>query len=255
VRRASQMPEPLIPLLIIGTLLVAMIACALLNMAIERLAYRPLRRAPRLAPLISAIGVSFILVNTGLHWKGASPVDFPNPHPVLNIDIFRDILRLNTPIFFSVKDLFVIALAAPLMVGLSLFVTRTRLGKAMRATAQDREAAAMMGIDINQTIALTFLLGGALAGAAGLIFGLYNNTAWFFQGFRGGLLAFTAAVLGGVGNLQGAFLGGLLIGVVAAASDFLFDPRWTQAVVFGMLILILVFKPTGLLGEATPERA
>jgi branched-chain amino acid transport system permease protein len=255
VRRASQMPEPLIPLLIIGTLLVAMIACALLNMTIERLAYRPLRRAPRLAPLISAIGVSFILVNTGLHWKGASPVDFPNPHPILNTDIFRDVLRLNTPIFFSVKDLFVIALAAPLMVGLSLFVTRTRLGKAMRATAQDREAAAMMGIDINQTIALTFLLGGALAGAAGLIYGLYNNSAWFFQGFRGGLMAFTAAVLGGVGNLQGAFLGGLLIGVVAAASDFLFDPRWTQAVVFGMLILILVFKPTGLLGEATPERA
>jgi branched-chain amino acid transport system permease protein len=255
VRRASQMPEPLIPLLIIGTLLVAMIACALLNMTIERLAYRPLRRAPRLAPLISAIGVSFILVNTGLHWKGASPVDFPNPHPILNTDIFRDVLRLNTPIFFSVKDLFVIALAAPLMVGLSLFVTRTRLGKAMRATAQDREAAARMGIDINQTIALTFLLGGALAGAAGLIYGLYNNSAWFFQGFRGGLMAFTAAVLGGVGNLQGAFLGGLLIGVVAAASDFLFDPRWTQAVVFGMLILILVFKPTGLLGEATPERA
>jgi branched-chain amino acid transport system permease protein len=255
VRRASQIPEPLIPLLIIGTLLVAMIACALLNMTIERLAYRPLRRAPRLAPLISAIGVSFILVNTGLHWKGASPVDFPNPHPILNTDIFRDVLRLNTPIFFSVKDLFVIALAAPLMAGLSLFVTRTRLGKAMRATAQDREAAAMMGIDINQTIALTFLLGGALAGAAGLIYGLYNNSAWFFQGFRGGLMAFTAAVLGGVGNLQGAFLGGLLIGVVAAASDFLFDPRWTQAVVFGMLILILVFKPTGLLGEATPERA
>jgi branched-chain amino acid transport system permease protein len=255
VRRASQISEPLIPLLVIGTLLVAMVACALLNMTIERLAYRPLRRAPRLAPLISAIGVSFILVNLGLHWKGASPVDFPSPHPSLNTDIFRDILRVTTPIFFSVKDLFVILLAAPLMIGLSLFVTRTRLGKAMRATAQDREAAAMMGIDINQTIALTFLLGGALAGAAGLIFGLYNNTAWYLQGFRGGLLAFTAAVLGGVGNLQGAFLGGLLIGVIAAASDFLFDPRWTQAVVFGMLILILVFKPTGLLGEATPERA
>jgi branched-chain amino acid transport system permease protein len=140
------------------------------------------------------------------------------------------------------------------MIGLNLFVTRARLGKAMRATAQDREAAAMMGIDINQTIALTFLLGGALAGAAGLIYGLYNNSAWFFQGFRAGLMAFTAAVLGGVGNLAGAFLGGILIGVVAAASDFLFDPRWTQAVVFGMLILILVFRPTGLLGEATPER-
>ena len=255
VRRASQLPEPLIPLLFVGALVVAMVGCALLNMAIERLAYRPLRRAPRLAPLISAIGVSFILVNVGLHWKGASPVDFPNLHPVFNTDIFRDVLKLSTPIFFTVKDLSVIILAVPLMLGLNLFVTRTRLGKAMRATAQDREAAAMMGIDINQTIALTFLLGGALAGAAGLIYGLYNNSAWFFQGFRGGLMAFTAAVLGGIGNLYGAFLGGLLIGVVAAGSDFLFDPRWTQAVVFAMLILILVFKPTGLLGEATPERA
>jgi branched-chain amino acid transport system permease protein len=255
LRRASQMSEPMIVLLVIGALLVAMIGCALLNVAIERLAYRPLRRAPRLAPLISAIGVSFILVNIGLHWKGASPVDFPNVHPVASIDIFRDLLGLNTAIFFTVKDLFVIALAIPLMLGLNLFVTRTRLGKAMRATAQDREAAAMMGININQTIALTFILGGALAGAAGLIYGMYNNSAWFFQGFRGGLMAFTAAVLGGIGNIYGAFLGGLLIGVVAATSDFLIDPRWTQAVVFGMLILILVFRPTGLLGEATPERA
>jgi branched-chain amino acid transport system permease protein len=255
LRRASQMSEPLIALVLIGALLLAMLGCALLNMTIERLAYRPLRRAPRLAPLISAIGVSFILVNVGLHWKGASPVDFPSPHPIANVDIFRDVLRLNTPIFFTVKDIFVIVLAIPLMLGLNLFVTRTRLGKAMRATAQDREAAAMMGININQTIALTFLIGGALAGAAGLIYGLYNNSAWFFQGFRGGLMAFTAAVLGGIGNIYGAFLGGILIGVVAAASDFLFDPRWTQAVVFGMLILILVFRPTGLLGEATPERA
>jgi branched-chain amino acid transport system permease protein len=255
VRRASQMPPELIPILLVATLLAAMVGCAALNGAIERLAYRPLRRAPRIAALISAIGVSFILVNVGLHWRGASPVDFPNPHPVLALDIFRDILGVDTAIFFTVKDIFVIALAIPLMLGLNLFVTRTRLGKAMRATAQDREAAAMMGININQTIALTFLIGGALAGAAGLIYGVYNNSAWYLQGFRGGLMAFTAAVLGGIGNLYGAFLGGLMIGVVAAASDFLFDPRWTQAVVFGMLIVTLVFRPTGLLGEATPERA
>ncbi|HYU19954.1 MAG TPA: branched-chain amino acid ABC transporter permease [Chloroflexota bacterium] len=255
MRRASQMAEPTIVLLLVGTLVTAMVGCALLNVVIERLAYRPLRRAPRLAPLISAIGVSFILVNVGLHWKGASPVNFPDLHPVASVDIFRDVLGLNTPLFFTVKDIFVMAVAVPLMLALNLFVARTRLGKAMRATAQDREAAAMMGIDINQTIALTFLLGGALAGAAGLIYGLYNNSAWFFQGFRNGLMAFTAAVLGGIGNISGAFLGGLMIGVVAAASDFLFDPRWTQAVVFGMLILILVFKPTGLLGEATPERS
>jgi len=254
VRRASLLPDGTIVLLVLAALVVAMAGCALLNVTIERLAYRPLRRAPRLAPLISAIGVSFMLVNIGLFWKGPSPVDFPSPHSVLELDLLV-LLGFDTLIFFKVTDLAVILLAVPLMFGLSLFVSRTRLGKAMRATAQDREAAAMMGININQTIALTFLLGGALAGAAGLINGTYNNTAWYLQGFRGGLMAFTAAVLGGIGNLYGAFLGGLMIGVVAAASDFLLDPRWTQAVVFGMLILTLVFKPTGLLGEASTERA
>jgi branched-chain amino acid transport system permease protein len=125
----------------------------------------------------------------------------------------------------------------------------------MRATAQDRQAAAMMGIDINLTIALTFLLGGALAGSAGLIYGLYNNSAWFFQGFRNGLYAFTAAVMGGIGNIQGAFMGGMLIGIIAAVSDRIIDPKWTEAVVFGLLVLVLIFKPHGLLGEETTERA
>jgi branched-chain amino acid transport system permease protein len=255
-RRASLLDPPLVVALTVGALLIAMLVCALLNAGIERFAYRRLRHAPRLAPLISAIGVSFILVNLGLHWKGASPVDFPSPFPALqNVDIFRDVLGINTLVLFTLKDLFVIVLTVPLVLGLSLFVQRTRLGKAMRATAQDREAASMMGIDINQTIMLTFLLGGALAGSAGFIHGMYNNSAWFFQGFRAGLYSFTAAVLGGVGNISGAFLGGMLIGIVAAISDFLWDPRWTQAVVFGMLVLILVFKPTGLLGEETTERA
>jgi branched-chain amino acid transport system permease protein len=253
VRRASLLEPTTLVLLTVTAFALAALGCALLNATIERLAYRPLRHAPRLAPLISAIGVSFILVNVGLHWKGASPVDFPNLLP--NLDLFRDVLGINTLVLFTLKDLFVIALALPLMVALNLFVTRTRLGKAMRATAQDRTAAAMMGININQTIFLTFLIGGALAGAAGFIHGVYNNNAWFFQGFRAGLYAFTAAVLGGVGNIQGAFIGGLIIGLVAAISDFQFDPRWTQAVVFGMLVLILVFKPTGILGEETTERA
>ncbi len=253
LRGAYLMPPILIALLLVGTLLLCMVGCALLNVTIERLAYRRLRQAPRLAPLISAIGVSFILINIGLAWKGASPVDFPNLLP--NVDIFRSVFGINTPILFTAKDLLIIVVALPLAYALHLFVQRTRLGKAMRATAQDREAAAMMGIDINTTIMLTFLLGGALAGAAGMMFGLYNNTAWFFQGFRNGLYAFTAAVMGGIGNTNGAFLGGLLIGLIAAFSDFLVDPRWTQAVVFAILILILVFKPTGLLGEETPERA
>jgi branched-chain amino acid transport system permease protein len=253
VRQAFQLPPPIIAALIIGALVASILVCAGLNVAIERIAYRRLRNAPRLAPLISAIGVSFILVNVGLVWKGASQVNYPDLLP--NIDIFRDVFHFNTLVQFRVKDLFVIVLAIPLMVALTLFVQRTRLGKAMRATAQDRTAAAMMGIDINTTIALTFLIGGALAGAAGTIFGLYNNSAWFFQGFRNGLYSFTAAVMGGIGNIQGAFLGGMLIGMVAAIADRVWDPRWTQAVVFGLLVVILIFKPTGLLGEETTERA
>jgi branched-chain amino acid transport system permease protein len=171
------------------------------------------------------------------------------------IDLLHDALGLNTRILFTLKDLLVIALAVPLMIGLQVFVQRTRLGKAMRATAQDRDAASMMGIDINLTIALTFLLGGLLAGAAGTIYGMYNNSAYFLQGFRNGLYAFTAAVMGGIGNIQGAFLGGIMIGVIAAVSDSVVDPRWTEAVVFAVLVVILIFKPTGLLGEATTERA
>ncbi|HEY0581692.1 MAG TPA: branched-chain amino acid ABC transporter permease [Chloroflexota bacterium] len=253
VRQAFNLPPMTIALLVIGAMLASIVVCAVLNVGIERVAYRRLRNAPRLAPLISAIGVSFILVNVGLVWKGASQVNYPDLLP--RIDIFRDVLHIDTPILFTFKDLFVILLAVPLMIALTLFVQRTRLGKAMRATAQDRTAAAMMGIDINMTIALTFFIGGAMAGAAGTIFGLYNNSAWFFQGFRNGLYSFTAAVMGGIGNIQGAFLGGMLIGLVASFADFFWDPRWTQAVVFGLLVVVLIFKPTGLLGEETTERA
>lgn len=253
VRQAYQLPGPAIFALVIGAMLLAMLGCALLNVAIERIAYRRLRSAPKLAPLISAIGMSFILVNIGLLWKGASQVNFPDLVP--NVDLFRDVLGINTLVLFTLKDLMVILLALPLMVGLTLFVQLTRLGKAMRATAQDREAAAMMGIDINLTIALTFLIGGALAGAAGTIYGLYNNSAWYLQGFRSGLYAFTAAVMGGIGNIRGSFLGGMLIGIVAAISDRLVSASWTPAVVFALLVVVLIFKPTGLLGEETTERA
>jgi branched-chain amino acid transport system permease protein len=253
VRQATQLPALTLIGLIFGSLLASILVCAALNVAIERIAYRRLRNAPRLAPLITAIGVSFILVNVGLVWKGASQVNFPDLLP--RVDILNDVFHINTLILFTLKDLLVIVIAIPLMIGLTLFVQRTRLGKAMRATAQDRTAAAMMGIDINMTIALTFLIGGAMAGAAGTIFGLYNNSAWFFQGFRNGLYSFTAAVMGGIGNIQGAFLGGMLIGVVAALADRVWDPRWTEAVVFALLVVILIFRPTGLLGEETTERA
>ena len=252
-RFPNQLPTQLLIGLFIGMLVLSMVTCGLLNVLIERVAYRRLRNAPRLAPLISAIGVSFILINTGQVWKSPRQLNFPEFIP--RIDILNDVLGIKTPVLFTVKDVLVILLAIPLMIGLQLFVQRTRLGKAMRATAQDRDAASMMGIDINLTIALTFLIGGALAGAAGTIYGVYNNSAYFLQGFRNGLYAFTAAVMGGVGNIQGAFVGGMMIGIIAAFADNNWDPRWTEAVVFALLVIILIFRPTGLLGEQTAERA
>jgi branched-chain amino acid transport system permease protein len=253
VRNPLQLPVPLLIAAIVAMLIVSAVVCAAINVFIERVAYRRLRNAPRLAPLITAIGMSFVLINIGLIWKSPRQLNFPDVIP--RVDIFQDVFGIKTGLLFTLKDIIVIVLAVPLMIGLHLFVQRTRLGKAMRATAQDRDAAAMMGIDINLTIALTFLLGGALAGAAGTIYGMYNNSAYFLQGFRNGLYAFTAAVMGGIGNIQGAFLGGMLIGVIAATSDRVGDPRWTEAVVFALLVVILIFKPTGLLGEETTERA
>jgi branched-chain amino acid transport system permease protein len=141
------------------------------------------------------------------------------------------------------------------MIGLRFFIQNTRLGKAMRATAQNRDAAKMMGINIDRVITVTFLIGGGLAGAAGLMAGLYNNTAWWFMGFRAGIQAFTAAVLGGIGNITGAMLGGFLIGLLAAFSDGYMDARWTNLWVFSVLVLILIFRPTGLLGEQVGEKA
>jgi branched-chain amino acid transport system permease protein len=253
VRNPLQLPVPILILAIVAMLIVSAIVCAAINVFIERVAYRRLRNAPRLAPLITAIGMSFVLINIGLIWKSPRQLNFPDVIP--RVDIFQDVFGIKTGLLFTLKDIIVILLAVPLMIGLNLFVQRTRLGKAMRATAQDRDAAAMMGIDINLTIALTFLLGGALAGAAGTIYGMYNNSAYFLQGFRNGLYAFTAAVMGGIGNIQGAFLGGMMIGIIAAASDRIGDPRWTEAVVFALLVVVLIFKPTGLMGEETTVRA
>ncbi|MBX6341867.1 MAG: branched-chain amino acid ABC transporter permease [Thermomicrobiaceae bacterium] len=230
----------------------AMLFSGIINFSIDRFAYRRLRRAPRLAPLITAIGVSFILQNLAIWWKGPRPLNFPGLLP--QTDVLNDWLHLHTSIFFSLPMLFVIVVTGPLLFGLTWFINHTRLGKAMRATAQDREAAALMGIDVNRTIGLTFLLGGLMAGAAGLINGLYNNQVAFNMGFIAGLLAFTAAVLGGIGNLTGAVAGGLILGIVASLSDTYWDAQWTPAIVFAVLVLIIVFKPTGLFGEIV-ERA
>ena len=227
--------------------LVAMIACASLNTMIERVAYRPLRNAPKLAPLITAVGFSFILQNVGLEWLGGSQ------HGVDDLINAQAVLFKIGGVKFTHADVLAVAATVPLVFLLVSFVQRTRLGKAMRATAQDPEAARLMGINVNNTISLTFLLGGALAGAAGLVYAVYETQVWYFQGFRAGLFAFTAAVMGGIGNVRGAVLGGLIIGVIQSLSDERIGPQWTEAIVFAYLIGIMVLRPKGLLGEETRE--
>ncbi len=238
--------------LILVVLVVTMTLTATLNVSIERVAYRPLRSAPRLAPLISAIGMSFVLQNVGLLWKGPTSLGFPDVIP--NTNIFA-VFGLETSVAVTYKQLFVAAVTIPLLLVLSWFVAKTRQGKAMRATAQDPDTAGLMGIDVNRTIAVTFIIAGALAGAAGLVQILYNNTTVWNLGFRFGLNAFTSAVLGGIGNLQGAVLGGIVLGLINALSDRYLSAQWTNAIVFGVLIAILVFRPTGLLGQQLADRA
>jgi branched-chain amino acid transport system permease protein len=233
---------------LVAALMVAMIACGSLNVLIERVAYKPLRNAPKLAPLITAVGFSFILQNVGLEWYGGSQKGL-------------DDLIHSQNVFFTIggvhithADVLAVAVTTPLVILLAAFIRRTRVGKAMRATAQDAEAARLMGINVDNTISLTFLIGGLMAGAAGLIFALYETTIWYFQGFEAGLIAFTAAVMGGIGNLWGAVLGGVIIGCIQQiADDRMGGGTWTPAIVFAYLVLIMVFRPQGLLGEETRE--
>ena len=243
---------PVTVLIVLATLVITMLTCGLLNSTIEFIAYRPLRHAPRLAPLITAIGVSFILQNVALRWKGPNYITAHTGFPESTAISFHGV-------DVSWKQLIVIVITIPVLLGLTWLVQQTRQGKAMRATAQDRDAAAIMGINVNRTISFTFLIAGALAGAAGLCYALYATTVRFDQGFQLGLIAFTAAVLGGIGNLPGAVLGAILIGLIQAWNEGLPwhmpGSDWTQSIVFSILILILVFRPEGLLGERTPEGA
>jgi branched-chain amino acid transport system permease protein len=228
-------------------LIICMITCAALNVMIERVGYRPLRSAPRLAPLITAVGFSFILQNVGLLWLGGS--HFAVPDLIETQSVLFTVL--GVPV--SHGDLLALAVTAPLVVLLVNFISRSRIGRAMRATAQDPEAARLMGINVDTTISFAFLLGGLMAGAAGLIYALYQTDVWFFAGFTAGLISFTAAVMGGIGNLKGAVLGGLIIGIIQQISDNRIGTEWTPAIVFSYLVLILVFRPQGLLGEQTRE--
>ena len=241
--------------IVLTGLLVALPVCVALGFSIERIAYRPLRRAPRLAPLITAIGVSIVLQNVAMILWGRQYVSFPallpaTPHKIGGATI-------------TDLQIFTVALSFLLTAGLVLLVQKTRIGRAMRATAQAPEIAGLMGVNINTVISLTFVLGSALAAVAGLMVSAYYGLAHYYMGFLLGLKAFSAAVLGGIGNIAGAVLGGLLLGVIESmGAGYIGDltggflgSHYQDVFAFFVLILVLVFRPSGLLGEQVAERA
>jgi len=228
-------------------MLASALFCSLLNVGIDQAVYRPLRSAPKLVALVSAIGVSFVLMNVGQLWKGSYDLSVPKLLPHENVGAW-------TGIPLPLRHAVVIGVTVPVMIALTLFVKYTRLGKAMRATEQNPVAAQLMGINVDFVIAVTFAIGGALAGLASVIYCLYVGQVGFQMGFKNGLYAFTAAVLGGIGKLPGAVLGGLVIGAVYAFASYAGLQDWESAIVFGILIVILVFRPTGLLGSSAKEK-
>jgi branched-chain amino acid transport system permease protein len=248
-------------LVLLGVLLIAMAASGLLAVAVERVAYRPLRGTPRLIPLISAIGVSFFLQDAvrlfESIWRNAFNLVYPT------MDTLNIRFNLTETIDVSVKSLVVIVASLGMLWGLHTLVNRTKVGKAIRAVAEDQAAASLMGINVNRMISLTFLIGGAMGGAAGVLFGVQYSLVNPYTGFIPGLKAFTAAVLGGIGNIPGAMLGGLVLGLLEAfAASYLslltggaFGAEYKDIFAFSILILILIFRPKGLLGEVVRERA
>ena len=234
-------------LAILVMLIACPLFCATLNVTVDRVVYKPLRNAPKLAPLVSAIGVSFIFMNIGLFWHGTYDLNFPNL-------VGQENLTPDLGVKITYKDLMVLGITIPVMFALTAFVRYTPLGKAMRATAQNPKAASLMGINVDRVIAATFAIGGALAGVAAVVYGLYNNTVSYQMGFQNGLYAFTAAVLGGIGNIPGAVLGGLVIGLVRSLGSGYIDEKWTEALIFVILLVILIFRPNGLLGARVREK-
>ena len=240
-------------------LVIVPVFCAGLNWSVDRVIYKPLRNAPRLAPLVSAIGVSFVFMNIGLFWNGAvyedgRPVPAASPRAFPDLIPTKNLLPEGSGFRFTSKDAMIVGIIVPIMVGLTLFVKRTSLGKAMRATAQNPTAARLMGINVDRVIGATFLIGGALGGVGSVTYALYINTTSYQAGFQMGLYAFTAAVLGGIGNIPGAVLGGLVIGLVRSLGSVYVGETWNSALIFAILILILVFRPSGLLGARTREK-
>ena len=237
---------PLVSVLVLG-FAVTMALTGLLGVVIERVALRPMRHVPGTAAMITTIGVSYILFNVILLSMGALTYNYPNPMPGITWHIGQAVLRLREVLLWGVSLV--------LMGALQIFVRRTKMGKAMRATAQDQEAARMMGVEVDRIVMLTFFIGSALAGAAGLIFGLYYNFTSYLIGYTAGLRAFTAAVLGGIGNIVGAMIGGIVIGLIESVGGQFIAVRWTDVIIFSILILVLVFRPTGLLGFSTPQKS
>lgn len=244
-----------LPLVVIlgVTFLVAMAGCAVLGVFVDRVAYKPLRQAPRLSLLITALGASLFLQNLMMLMMGARDRAFPSDQLAEAYPVMKGQLLLGD-VRISYLQLLIFITTIILMVGLNLLVNKTRLGKAMRATAQDMEAASLMGINPDKIIMITFAIGSALGAAAGVLFGLYYGITNFFIGFQAGLKAFTAAVLGGIGNISGAMFGGLLLGVLEGLAAGYISSQWKDVVAFGVLILVLVFKPAGLFGEHVPEK-
>ena len=240
-----------IPAALIVTLMVvaAMGGAGVLGMGIERIAYRPLRNANRLAPLITAIGVSLFLESAVQVWVSPAPVLVPSnalvPQTVLHVG------SVATPL----AGLTLLVVALGVMVALDIFVFRTRFGSAMRATAQDREAATFMGIDVDRVIMVTFLIASALAGMGGVLYGLRYATVDFFMGYLLGIKAFTAAVIGGIGNLRGAMVGGLLLGVLESLVGGFISTQFQDTFVFLALIAVLLVRPQGLFGQPLTDRA
>jgi branched-chain amino acid transport system permease protein len=231
--------------------IVSMLGCGVLGVAIERFAYRPLRNAPRIAPLISALGVSIFLQNSALLLFGASFRDY-NTFELIGVKTYH-----IGQLFFSVPQLLTVVGALFLMLALTFFVARTRLGKAMRSVSFDREAASMMGIDVDRVISVTFFIGSALAGAAGVMFGLVFGQIYHFMGFIAGLKGFTAAVIGGIGSIPGAMVGGLVVGLAESyATGYLPQGSTFQNLyVFALLILVILIRPSGLFGRAVVAKA
>ena len=233
--------------MLVFVLCVTMVATGVLGALIERFGLRALRGVSGTAPMITTIGLTYILFNVILLGAGADTKNYSNPMPNIRWEFGDAVLHLRELILWGVSLV--------LMLALHYFVRRTKMGKAMQATAQDQEAARMVGVDVDRVVIITFFIGSALAGAAGVIFGLYYNYTNFGIGYTAGLRAFTAAVLGGIGNIPGAMLGGVLIGLIESLGGQYLAVRWTDVIIFSILVLVLVFRPTGLLGRASPTKS